>query len=525
MRSSRHSSNPPTVKALGARPSSAGVVIPGTPHSSSTCSAIFTADSDVSSWAGESTGTVAADAKWPRVSVPRLRPPSAQYMQGWRERRGRLQSHLAAGGRNLRSAPQLARRWHPRLRPATVDEADSSRDDEPDEAGGLSPGPRRSSVSFVVARMTHRRTSSDGSAGHGQPDSSGGSRNAKVGVLVRDQTGSIDEAPAAAEEPTVIPPSVNPPSAAYMRRWRAQGATAHGVHRSGPRRRPFRARAHADAVPSPSDGPLDGGVDLPMDDPTGVFTPDEIAAAHQLKRDYGGPPSDHRHAACVARLKCEGGQIRCWRYRQPGDRFDTYALDVTMGVSLRTALTMTASQHRPSWDETTKEMSVVSAGAASTLTALHGEPSDEMVLHWIVSAPFPLQSREYVLRKRLALLPGDSNGGVLIMMRASRGPDAGYHKPPPRRTVRVVDNTAVNVFWSTPGGGTAFRSLYREDPMVSLPSWLVGSIIDKVLPRGLKALTRSAIACERRDNAREAALQAKRLLEDSTPGATADVKV
>jgi hypothetical protein len=414
------------------------------------------------------------------------------------------------------------------MRPATVDEADSSSDEEPDETNDPSQqGLRRTSVSLVVARMTHRRSSEDGSASHNRR-ASGVSRSAKVGVFVLDQN-SIGEGATKAEEPTIsppIPPSVNPPSAAYMRRWRAQGgAAAFNVARSASRLRNFRVtRPHADPPPTLRDGLLDGEVDLPMEEPTGVFTPEEVAAAHQLKRDFGGPPSDHKNATCVAKLKSEGGHIRCWRYRQPGDRFDTYVLDVTMAVSLRTALTMTSSQHRPTWDETTKELSVISAGKASALTTLHGEPSDEMVLHWVVGAPFPLQSREYILRKRLAMLPGDVNGGVLQMMRASKGPDAGYDKPTPRRTVRVLDNSAVNVFWSMPGGGSAFRSLYREDPMVSLPSWLVGSIIDKVLPKGLKALTRSAVACERRDNAREADLQAASLREDSAPSDAAEVQ-
>jgi len=91
------------------------------------------------------------------------------------------------------------------------------------------------------------------------------------------------------------------------------------------------------------------------------------------------------------------------------------------------------------------------------------------------------------------------------MMRAGRGPDEGYHKPTPRRTIRVVENTSVNLYWSTSDGGTAFRSMYREDPMVSLPNWLVGTIIDKMLPRGVKALTRSAVAQERKAELRNAA--------------------
>ena len=48
------------------------------------------------------------------------------------------------------------------------------------------------------------------------------------------------------------------------------------------------------------------------------------------------------------------------------------------------------------------------------------------------------------------------------------------------------------------------RARYREDPMVSMPRWLMSFITDKMLPRGLKSMQKAAVD---RQKAQEKALE------------------
>lgn len=337
----------PTVKALGQRPASAGV--PGTQSNTSTHSAGFTS-SEISSW-GDSYDPGAGKSS--RVPMPRLRPPSAEYMQGWRDRRERLLTAAAVRGRNLRSAPQLARanirQWHPRQRPARVDEAEGAGEEEAEPDADARTSGLTSSVGLVVASarriVSHRRTASGGSSPKHRRAASGGN----LRVQPEPNDGSIAEG---AEGASPAPPNLRPPSAAYMHRFQAHSAGStrlqklRGALARGDSSERHQAKASTTSATrtQQSTGPLDGCVNFPLDDPSGLFSREEVAVCHQLRSDFGGPPSEHKSASCVARLRCEGGVIRCWRYRQAGDRFDTYVLDVTMaGVSLRTALSMTSS--------------------------------------------------------------------------------------------------------------------------------------------------------------------------------------
>ena len=78
----------------------------------------------------------------------------------------------------------------------------------------------------------------------------------------------------------------------------------------------------------------------------------------------------------------------------------------------------------------------------------------------------------------------------------------------PKGAQRVTDHKHMQIAWSSVDAHgnrcTRVRSFYREDPGVSLPRWVLGIIMDKVLPRGLKALVASAIEYERKQDSRRA---------------------
>jgi len=132
------------------------------------------------------------------------------------------------------------------------------------------------------------------------------------------------------------------------------------------------------------------------------------------------------------------------------------------------------------------------------LGALHGAQGDDALVHWIAHMPYPLPNREYLLRRRLGELQGAPPRHYLKMEQVVE-PPAGLRLERQKRATWVTEYAQSQLLW--PGeaeGTTSVRTSYLEDPMMSLPGWLVTYLIDKTLPKGVKSMIKAAVEYEER---------------------------
>jgi len=227
---------------------------------------------------------------------------------------------------------------------------------------------------------------------------------------------------------------------------------------------------------------------------------DELLLAQRLFNDYGKPPSDHPGATLISK----GTALpRVWRYKPPEGRLDVYVSDIELPVRVESFLQMTcATTSRSDWDETAKDFKVLSSWGPSELQALHGERADFMYIYWLMSTPFPLATREYFIERKLSYLrpfTADGPRAYLKIDRMMEDSRPELQVPTAKRAVRVTDYSQYQLVW--PGeadGTTVVRTVYVENPMITIPSWLQSWITDKALPKGLRAMSKAAVEFERK---------------------------
>ena len=169
----------------------------------------------------------------------------------------------------------------------------------------------------------------------------------------------------------------------------------------------------------------------------------------------------------------------------------------------------TEIEQRRKWDLSTRALEVLRVGGSTDLCALHGQAGDTMDVWWVVESPcWPIKHREYVMHRRLCRVTDGPSGRPLYVRVEDTG-DASASRRLRSQTapqsVRCIDFRCTQVAWAsaaehagTTVPGVRVRTRYREDPMMPLPKFVVGVIIDKMIPRGLGALRKAAILREQR---------------------------
>lgn len=248
------------------------------------------------------------------------------------------------------------------------------------------------------------------------------------------------------------------------------------------------------------------GISYSVDQSTSLSAA-ESTAAWLMHRDWRKAPSDKPKATCI----CDRPDVRVWRWKGAigpgGAAVDEYETECELPVSVESFFAMqTEVAQRKAWDLSTKHLDVLRVGGSTELCDLHGQAGDTQVLRWLLESPsWPLKDREYVLHRRVCRLTDPVSGQVLYVRIEQGDNSLAARRLCPTvapRSVRCVDMRATQVSWRSVNQrgqpSVRIRTRYREDPMVPLPKWLVGMIIDKLLPRGIAALRRSAVEREKR---------------------------
>jgi len=246
-----------------------------------------------------------------------------------------------------------------------------------------------------------------------------------------------------------------------------------------------------------------GGADGEEAAALGSISEADVALAKRMYADYGGSPSDQPDASLITK----GAALpRIWRYRPHDSKLEVFVSDFELPVSVECFLAMTcATASRQDWDETAKEFRVLSTAGPAELRHLHGERGDEMVIYWLFSTPFPMPSREYLIHRKLCTLPPLAPNGPRPFLKIDRALDASapeMQAPVARRAVRVAEYSQCSLIWARPDdGSTVVRTVYSENPMMPIPSWLQSFMTEKFLPRGFKALFKAAVDYEQKHGA------------------------
>ena len=234
----------------------------------------------------------------------------------------------------------------------------------------------------------------------------------------------------------------------------------------------------------------------------GLLSAQEAAIARRLLADWGRPPSDRPDAV----LLCDRANIKCWRRKatQPGG-FDEYESQLWLPVQPTTLLAMLCDvNERVAWDKSTLQIDVLATRGPAPLRALHEQDGDDMTLLWLQETPWPLSNREYVLNRRVCVLRPPGAEGAAVYAKADvclDAPAARALRPTPLpKAKRVPEHVNIQAVWAdpSPGGGTCYRCFYREDPMMTLPKWLLSWLMDKMMPTSLNAMVHSAVVYEKR---------------------------
>ena len=255
----------------------------------------------------------------------------------------------------------------------------------------------------------------------------------------------------------------------------------------------------------------------------------ERAALLRMSSEWRRRPADKPHATCI----CDRPDVRVWRWKgaagPSGTPIDEYESEFELPIGVESFFAMqTEIQQRRKWDVSTKALEILQAGGSTELCALHGQSGDSQDLYWLVESPsWPLKHREYVMHRRLCRI-ADGQSGRTLYVRLEHGGDSPAFRrlrsQSAPQSVRCVDFFSTQVAWASVGerGQTCVRvrTRYREDPMTALPKWIVGLIIDKMLPRGLAALRKSALLREQR----LASAAAESALRNGHKGNSADAR-
>jgi 8-oxo-dGTP pyrophosphatase MutT (NUDIX family) len=232
-----------------------------------------------------------------------------------------------------------------------------------------------------------------------------------------------------------------------------------------------------------------------------TFSGDELRIAARLRADWDGPPSGFPAAVLAANKEGPGWRMTAWRWQ--GERgIDEYELQYELDLPVGLYFEMQCDPQRK-WDATTRSVQMLSASGSNELAAVHRQAGDAMVLFWVVDMPWPVSSREFVLRRkvgRLALPDGPS----WFRVDASDDDPASWALVPDVGTgsVRVVDHSQRQLAWAAPARDDGvervrIRGQYREDPMVPLPKWLLALLMDRTMPKAVATLLESAKVYER----------------------------
>jgi hypothetical protein len=263
-----------------------------------------------------------------------------------------------------------------------------------------------------------------------------------------------------------------------------------------------------------------------------LFTEIEMATAQRLFCDWDHRPSDKPPSAVHA---SENGGIRMWRWKgEPGP--SGYPVDVyesqfeVVGVSAD-ALVATQSalgEERKRLDPSTKVCELLRASGPQELCGVHQQQSDSMAILHVVETPWPLPNREYIIERRICCLrmppPPPAGGGAGgggcdgpprrgPYLRIDRADDSkalwALQPSVAARHLRCIDFSQVVIAWevTSPSGVpvTRVRQIYREDPMMPLPRWLLALITERMMPKGLKALQKAALERQRSGGEHQAA--------------------
>ena len=238
-----------------------------------------------------------------------------------------------------------------------------------------------------------------------------------------------------------------------------------------------------------------------------LFTTSELALGRQMCTDWRQRPRDKPHADLIYNKET----LRVWRWKGEvgpgGVAVDEYESEFEVPIVPESFVAMqTETDARPAWDTSSKEVCILRAGGPTDLKYIHGFDGDAMAIFWSLEAPWPLKDREYVLHRRVCRLhcePSAAGGGPDLFLRIDIGNDApesrALRPAVAKGAIRCVDHKHVQAAWPTGDGQSVrVRSRYREDPMTKLPSFLIGMITDKMLPRGLASLRKAAVERDRR---------------------------
>ena len=259
-----------------------------------------------------------------------------------------------------------------------------------------------------------------------------------------------------------------------------------------------------DTVPVTSASPRASPIPEPaaVEHMPSLLTDSESATAARLHANWGRPPSDRPDALLV----CDRPDAKCWRRKGAKGAHDEYESEIWLPVRPETLLAMLCDvRERVQWDDTTARLDVLSTSGTARLRALHEQSGDDMMLSWLVTMPWPLASREYILRRRVCLLSdGTADGSGVVYSKvdtADDGPGSRMLAPTVTpKSKRVPEHVNIQAIWaeSSARGGTCFRALVREDPMMTLPKWLLSWLLDKLMPSSLASMVTTAVAYEKR---------------------------
>ena len=258
--------------------------------------------------------------------------------------------------------------------------------------------------------------------------------------------------------------------------------------------------------------------DMPHAD-SEILTPAEAALARQLAADWRKPPSERPQATLV----CDKPELRCWRWKAPpdaaGNVFDIYESEFEVPVPATSFQAMQCElEARTKWDATTKAALLLEHSGPAHLKYIHGSDGDIQDIYWLIEAPWPLKDREYLMRRRCACIAPDGRGRdersaatadggaseLIVRIDGVHGAQRAAELRPttPAKTLRVTTHENTQVAWTvvSPSGviTTRVRGRFMEDPMMPIPKWFLSTLTDKMFPRSVKLLIKTAVERERR---------------------------
>lgn len=241
----------------------------------------------------------------------------------------------------------------------------------------------------------------------------------------------------------------------------------------------------------------------------GVFTAEQLSEATRLRADWDRPPSDHPSAVLVASMSNPGAgyQMKAWKFRGEGG-LDIYESQYELGLPVLVYIGMQVSTNeRPDWDPHTKSVRVLEASGPARLAHLHRQAGDELTLLWCLNAPWPLPTREYMMRRKAAKLErppassGDVGGCYYYIDCALEERESLARAPKAKGAARVVDYEQWQLAWGVRASdgqpAVRMRIRYRDDPMLPLPKWLLSWVMEKQLPKGCAGLIKASKEYER----------------------------